>query len=127
MEIAKSELEKEIATIFRKHTKKGREGEAAGVINGLLPAYFRQLQTGNFSEKYPTTGYMQKEENKDKAHDFIQGFLWAMDAAGFISEDERRTMLDQLTALRFPRHSEAYYEAAAQEMISSAADRAAKQ
>ncbi len=103
MERGKSDLEKEIAVIFRKHTKKSRESEVVGVINGVLRQYFRQLETGNWSERYPTAGYMQQEENKDTALNFIRGFLWAMDAAGLISDEKLIEMCDQLSALRFPK------------------------
>lgn len=64
MEIVKTDLEKEIAAIFKKHTPKERESEVAGVIKGVLPNYFRQLVTGNWSEEHPTVGYAQREETK---------------------------------------------------------------
>lgn len=104
MERVKSNLEEEIAAIFKKYTKKGRENEVAGVINGVLSDYFRQLKTGNWSEEHPTVGYIQQEENKDDAVNVIKGFLWAMDAAGLISDKKRSEMYDQLFALRFPKH-----------------------
>lgn len=110
MERVKSDLENEIVAIFKKNTQKGRESEVAGVINGILPEYFRQLKTGNWSEEHPTTGFMQKEENKDAASNVISGFLWAMDAAGLISSDKRSEMQKQLSELRFPKHEDAYYE-----------------
>ena len=114
----KSDLENEIVEIFKKNTPKGREDEVAGVTRGVLPEYFRQLATGNWSEKHPTTGYLQREENKDHASSFISGFLWAMDAAGLVSNEKREEMQKQLSALRFPKHSDAYYEEAAQEAIN---------
>lgn len=110
MERVKSGLENEIAAIFKKHTKKGRESEVAGVINGVLPEYFRQLETGNWSEEYPTTGFIQREENKDAASNVISGFLWAMDAAGLISSDKRGEMQKQLSELRFKKEDAAYYK-----------------
>lgn len=112
-ERVKSDLENEIAEIFKKNTEKGREADVAGVINGVMSEYFRQLETGNWSEKYPTMGYIQKEENKDAASNIINGFLWAMDATGLISDEKRSEMQKQLSALRFPQHSDAYYEEAA--------------
>ncbi len=121
MEIVKSDLENEIAAIFKKHTKKGRESDVAGVINGVLREYFRQLKTGNWSEEYPTTGYMQQVENKDAAANVIEGFIWAMDAAGLISSEKRRKMQDQLSALRFPEHDAEHYESAAREILRSRA------
>jgi len=127
MEIVKSDLEKEIAAIFKKHTKKGRESDVAGVINGVLRQYFQQLATGNWSERYPTVGYMQQEENKDAASNVISGFLWAMDAAGLISDKKREEMQKQLSALRFPKHDAEHYESAAREILRSrAADKEAE-
>lgn len=102
MKTSKTDLEKKIAAIFAKNAKKGRESETAGVINGVLHQYFRQLQTGNWSEEYPTDDYLRREANKDAALNFISGFMWAMDAAGFMSDEERQEMQDQLSALRFP-------------------------
>lgn len=128
MEIVKSDLEKEIAAIFKKHTKKGRESDVAGVINGVLREYFRQLKTGNWSEEYPTTGYMQQVENKDAAANVIEGFIWAMDAAGLISSEKRREMQDQLSALRFPEHKVTYamdYEEIARKAAEQQGSRAA--
>lgn len=119
MERVKSDLENEIAAIFKKNTKKGRESEVAGVINGVLPEYFRQLETGNWSEKYQTTGFIQREENKDAASNVISGFLWAMDAAGLISNKKREEMQKQLSELRFPKHEDAYYEEAAREAVEA--------
>ncbi len=121
MHRAKSNLENEIIAIFKKNTAKGRESEVAGVTNGVLHEYFRQLATGNWSEKYPTTEYLQKEENKDTAANFISGFLWAMDAAGLISNEKRREMQNRLSALRFPKYSDAHYEEVAREIIGAAA------
>lgn len=115
MERVKSDLENEIAAIFKKNTKKGRESDVAGVINGVLPEYFRQLETGNWSESHPTVGYMQREENKDEALNVISGFLWAMNAAGMISDEKRSEMQKQLSALRFPKHNIEYYEKLATE------------
>lgn len=106
-ERVKSDLENEIAEIFKKNTKKGREADVAGVINGVVSEYFRQLETGNWSEEYPTTGYIQREENKDAASNVISGFLWAMDAAGLISGERRNEMQKQLSELRFPKEDTA--------------------
>lgn len=110
MERVKSDLENEIVAIFKKNTQKGRENEVAGVIIGVLPEKFRQLETGNWSEEYPTTGYMQREENKDAASNFISGFLWAMDAAGLISSDKRSEMQKRLSELRFPKEDAVYHK-----------------
>ena len=107
MERVKSDLENEIAEIFKKNTKKGRESDVAGVIIGVLPEKFRQLETGNWSEEYPTANYMQREENKDAASNFISGFLWAMDAAGLISDEKRHEMQNELSELRFPKEDTA--------------------
>lgn len=115
MERVKSDLENEIAAIFKKNTKKSRESDVAGVINGVLSEYFRQLETGNHSERHPTVGYMQREGNKDEALNVISGFLWAMDAAGLISDKKRSEMQKQLSVLRFPKHNIAYYEKLAME------------
>lgn len=112
-ERVKSDLENEIAEIFKKNTEKGREADVAGVINGVMSEYFRQLETGNWSEEYTTMGYIQKEENKDAAQNIINGFLWAMDATGLISDEKRSEMQKQLSALRFPQNSDAYHEEAA--------------
>ncbi len=104
MEIVKSDLENEIAAIFKKHTKKGRESNVAGAINGVLRQYFQQLKTGNWSEKYPSINHMQQAEAKDEASNVISGFLWAMYAAGLISDEKQRKMQNQLIELRFPEH-----------------------
>lgn len=113
MERVKSDLENEIVAIFKKNTKKGRESEVAGIINGVLPEYFGQLKTGNWSEKHPATGFIQREENKDAASNVISGFLWGMDAAGLISREKRSEMQRQLSELRFPKHEDAAREEAA--------------
>lgn len=102
MERVKSDLEKEIAAIFKKHTQKGRECDVAGIINGVMGSYFQQLETGNWSEKHPTVGYFQKKENQDAAKNAISGFLWAMEAAGMIDSEKRDKMQTQLSAIRFP-------------------------
>lgn len=120
MERVKSDLENEIVAIFKKNTQKGRESEVTGVINGVLPEYFRQLETGNWSEKYPTTGYIQREENKDAASNVISGFLWAMDAAGLISSDKRSEMQKRLSELRFPKEDTAYYKGLEREAAAAA-------
>lgn len=124
MERVKSDLENEIVAIFKKNTPKGRENEVAGVINGVLPEYFRQLVTGNWSEKHPTVGYLQREENKDAASNVISGFLWAMDAAGLISDEKRREMQEQLSALRFPKEAATHYEEVEREKIREMITRA---
>lgn len=105
MERVKNNLENEIAAIFKKHTKKGKEDEVAGVI-GVMHMYFKQLETGDWSEKCKETDYIRKEENKDKALDFIRGFIWAMLAAGMISKGKRNEMEDRLTDLRFKQNKE---------------------
>lgn len=120
MERVKSDLENEIAAIFKKNTKKGRENEVAGVINGVMSEYFRQLETGNWSEKYPTTGYIQREENKDAASNIINGFLWAMDAAGLISSDKRSEMQKRLSELRLPKEDATYYKGLEREAAAAA-------
>lgn len=105
----KSGLENEIALIFKKNAKKGMEDEVAGVINGVIGEYFRQLETGNRSEIYPAGGYSQREENKDEASNVINGFMWAMYAAGMMSEEERKEMAFKLNELRFRKQEDAYY------------------
>lgn len=117
MERVKSDLENEIAAIFKKNTKKGRESDVAGVIIGVLPEKFRQLETGNWSEKYPAANYMQREENKDAASNFISGFIWAMDAAGMISDEKRNKMQNQLSELRFPKEDTAHYKGPEREVV----------
>lgn len=108
----KSELENEIALIFKKHTKKGMEAEVAGVIKGVLGRYFEQLETGNWSERYPAVGYSQREANKGEAFNIIKGFLWAMEAAGMMSEEESKEMFSKLNEIRFRKQEDAYYKEA---------------
>ncbi len=106
MERVKSDLEKEIAAIFKEHVEEDRQGDVAGVIDGVIGSCFRQLETGNRSEKYPSLGYTQKAENKERAANIIDGFLWAMDAAGMISKEKRSEMQDQLLALQFSKQGD---------------------
>ncbi len=99
MERGKSDLEKEIAAIFKRHTKKGRESDVAGVINGVLSAYFRELETGTWT----LNSTKAREEIKENAFYAINGFLWAMDAMGLINDEKRSKMYDQLFALRYQK------------------------
>lgn len=101
MEREKSDLEKEIAAILKKHTKKGRKSEVAGVVDSVLPRIFRMLDTGDTSEDHSTASSEQREENKKTADHFIWGFLWAMLAAGLINAEKRSEMEKQIQQLRY--------------------------
>lgn len=111
MERVKSELEREIAAIFRDNTPEKRRIDVAGVIS-VLGEYFRQLETGNWSERYPTAEHIEREKNRERADDFISGFIWAMDGAGLITDDKRKELCKQLRKLRFAKSDAAAGEKA---------------
>lgn len=101
MKREKSDLENDIAAIIKAKTTKERS-EVAGVI-AVLGEYFRQLETGNWSERYPTAGHIEREKSRERADDFISGFIWAMDGAGIITDDKRKELCEQLHKLRFAK------------------------
>lgn len=92
----KSNLECEIEEAFKKQFNLNHNHDCAGVIRGVLPDYFRQLETGEIFEGQPEQSYSEKMYNRKGAKDFIRGFLWAIKAAGIINGETFEKMYDEL-------------------------------
>lgn len=98
MSEAKSRLKEEIEEIFKDRLADPLTGSiTAGVIYGIIKEDFRRIETGNWSERYPTTDFMRRDEERDKAAEHIGGFIYCMEAAGLISAEKSDQMQSELT------------------------------
>lgn len=98
MSEAKSRLKEEIEEIFKDRLADPLTGSiTAGVIYGIIKEDFRRIETGNWSERYPTTDFMRRDEERDKAAEHIGGFIYCMEAAGLISVEKNDQMQSELT------------------------------
>ena len=106
-ELLKPQLQKAIETKFTE--KFGKDEVAAiGIVNGIIPEWLRQIHTGQFSKnpEYQTWGntyddFCIREENRDRATEQLRGFLYGIEAAGLLNEEEAeelRTLLNDMRA-----------------------------
>jgi len=106
-ELLKPQLQKAIEAKFTK--KFGKDEVAAiGIVNGIVPEWLRQIRTGQFSKnpEYQTwgntyEGFCIREENRDRAAEQLRGFLYGIEAAGLLNEEEAeelRTLLNDMRA-----------------------------
>ena len=98
MSETKSHLQEEIEEIFTDRLADPLTGSiTAGVIYGIIKEDFRRIETGNWSERYQTTDFMRRNEERNKAAEHIGGFIYGMEAAGLISAEKSDQMQSELT------------------------------
>ena len=105
-ELLKPQIQRKIESCFAKKIEAG-DRQAIGIIRGVVPAWIKQLQSGQFSEseKHQALGdtweeFSIREENRDRASDWIRGFLYGLEAAGILTEDETSDLRDELNNIR---------------------------
>ena len=106
-ELLKPQLQKAIEAKFTEKFGKG-EVAAIGIVNGIVPEWLRQIRTGQFSKNpehqtWENTyeGFCIREENRDRATEQLRGFLYGIEAAGLLNEEEAeelRTLLNDMRA-----------------------------
>lgn len=106
-ELLKPQLQKAIEAKFAEKFGKG-EVAAIEIVNGIIPEWLRQIRTGQFSKnpEHQTwgntyEGFCIREENRDKATEQLRGFLYGIEAAGLLNEEEAeelRTLLNDMRA-----------------------------
>lgn len=96
-EIERSHIEEEIKRILTENREKkgGSKVEIAGIM-AVLKEYYRQLTTGEWSERYKTKNILQRIETRSRARAWIIGFLWGLDAAGMISDTELNKLIGEI-------------------------------
>ena len=110
----KTNLQKKIESCFEKKTEAG-DTQAIGIIKGIIPAWIKQLHSGQFSENknYQSLGdtweeFSIREEHRDRACDWIKGFLYGIDAAGLITEEEANLLRDEVNDIRMDENRDSF-------------------
>lgn len=116
----KTNLENIIADIVGK--SQTDKAEAAGIM-AVVSSYFRQLITGQWSDnkEYQTDDFLQMRQHKQDAYNTLTGFLWGLNAAGAIADDERDAMQDDLINIDATAYADATGGRAAGEAIADCA------
>lgn len=113
-ELLKPQLQRKIESSFAKKIEAG-DMQAIGIIKGVIPAWIKQLQSGQFSEneKHQALGdtweeFQIREENREKASDWVKGFLYGIEAAGVITEDESKALIDEVNDIRMDDNRDSF-------------------
>jgi hypothetical protein len=113
-ELLKPQLQRKIESSFAKKIEAG-DMQTIGIIKGVIPAWIKQLQSGQFSEneKHQALGdtweeFQIREENREKASDWVKGFLYGIEAAGVITEDESKALIDEVNDIRMDDNRDSF-------------------
>ncbi len=113
-ELLKPQIQRKIESCFAKKIEAG-DRQAIGIIGGVVPAWIKQLKSGQFSEneKYQALGdtweeFQIREENREKASDWVKGFLYGIEAAGVITEDESKALIDEVNDIRMDDNRDSF-------------------
>ena len=113
-ELLKPPLQKKIESGFAEKIKDG-DTQIIGIIKGVVPKQIKQLQSGQFSEneKHQALGdtweeFQIREENREKASDWMKGFLYGIEAAGIITEDESKALIDEINDIRMDENRDSF-------------------
>ena len=115
-ELLKPHLQKTIEKHFAKSLEEC-ESSTVGIICGIIPAYIRQPQSGQFSEnkQHQNLGntweeFHLREGNRETASDMLTGFLYGIEAAGIITEDEGDALRKEVWDIRLDENRDTFLQ-----------------